>query len=110
MHICAKKGDLESAKKLLEQGIDPNITDFAGKFIKLLFLETQFLNVFIANFQAGRHYTKQQIMDIIILLNFSSKTAQMSMPQDWMTLLHFTMQLVLAIRNLLKCLLTKALI
>lgn len=31
LHICAKKGDVESAKKLLEQGLDPNVTDFAGK-------------------------------------------------------------------------------
>lgn len=30
LHICAKKGDVEGAKKLLDQGIDPNVTDFAG--------------------------------------------------------------------------------
>lgn len=30
MHICAKKGDIDGAKKLLDQGIDPNATDFAG--------------------------------------------------------------------------------
>jgi ankyrin repeat protein len=33
LHICAKKGDLEGAKKLLDQNIDPNTTDFAGKRI-----------------------------------------------------------------------------
>lgn len=31
LHICAKKGDLEGAKKLLEQSVDPNTTDFAGE-------------------------------------------------------------------------------
>lgn len=31
LHICAKKGDLEAAKKLLESGVSPNVTDFAGK-------------------------------------------------------------------------------
>lgn len=31
LHIAAKKGDLEGAKKLLEQGSNPNVTDFAGK-------------------------------------------------------------------------------
>ena len=30
LHICAKKGDLDGAKKLLDQGINPNVTDFAG--------------------------------------------------------------------------------
>lgn len=30
LHICAKKGDFEGAKKLLEQGTDPNVADFAG--------------------------------------------------------------------------------
>lgn len=35
LHICAKKGDLEGAKKLLEQGMDPNVTDFAGKGLNL---------------------------------------------------------------------------
>ncbi|CAG9799312.1 unnamed protein product [Chironomus riparius] len=30
LHIAAKKGDLEGAKKLLEQGSNPNVTDFAG--------------------------------------------------------------------------------
>jgi ankyrin repeat protein len=30
LHIAAKKGDLDGAKKLLEQGSNPNVTDFAG--------------------------------------------------------------------------------
>lgn len=30
LHICAKKGDQDGAKKLLDQGINPNVTDFAG--------------------------------------------------------------------------------
>lgn len=35
LHICAKKGDYEGAKKLLEQGSNPNVTDFAGKLKEL---------------------------------------------------------------------------
>jgi ankyrin repeat protein len=31
LHICAKKGDSEGAKKLLEQGTNPNVADFAGE-------------------------------------------------------------------------------
>lgn len=31
LHICAKKGDFEGAKKLLEQGSNPNVSDFAGE-------------------------------------------------------------------------------
>ena len=31
LHICAKKGDVDGTKKLLDQGMDPNSTDFAGK-------------------------------------------------------------------------------
>ena len=44
LHICAKKGDLEGAKKLLEQGMDPNVTDFAGLFLKNL-LSSLFLHL-----------------------------------------------------------------
>jgi ankyrin repeat protein len=33
LHIAAKKGDLETARKLLEHGVDPNISDFAGTSI-----------------------------------------------------------------------------
>jgi ankyrin repeat protein len=36
LHIAAKKGDLESAKKLLEQGSNPNVTDFAGESLSLI--------------------------------------------------------------------------
>lgn len=32
LHIASKKGDQDSVKKLLEQGANPNVTDFAGKF------------------------------------------------------------------------------
>jgi hypothetical protein len=35
LHIAAKKGDLETARKLLEHGVDPNISDFAGTIKKL---------------------------------------------------------------------------
>lgn len=35
LHIAAKKGDLEAAKKLLEQGTNPNVTDFAGTSVKM---------------------------------------------------------------------------
>lgn len=31
LHIAAKKGDVDGAKKLLDQGINPNVTDFAGE-------------------------------------------------------------------------------
>lgn len=37
LHICAKKGDLEGVKKLLEQGANPNATDFAGKLSQTKF-------------------------------------------------------------------------
>uniref|UniRef100_A0A182JC39 ANK_REP_REGION domain-containing protein n=1 Tax=Anopheles atroparvus TaxID=41427 RepID=A0A182JC39_ANOAO len=30
LHIASKKGDQETVKKLLEQGANPNVTDFAG--------------------------------------------------------------------------------
>lgn len=35
MHVAAIKGDHEGVKKLLEQGMSPNVADFAG-IIKLL--------------------------------------------------------------------------
>lgn len=31
MHVAAIKGDQEGIKKLLEQGMSPNVPDFAGK-------------------------------------------------------------------------------
>lgn len=31
LHVAAIKGDMESVKKLLDQGMDVNVTDFAGK-------------------------------------------------------------------------------
>lgn len=31
MHVAAIKGDQEGCKKLLDQGTDPNVADFAGK-------------------------------------------------------------------------------
>jgi ankyrin repeat protein len=38
LHIAAKKGDIDGAKKLLEQGSNPNVTDFAGeKSINLIY-------------------------------------------------------------------------
>lgn len=30
MHVAAIKGDAEGVKKLLDQGMDPNVADFAG--------------------------------------------------------------------------------
>lgn len=32
LHFAAIKGDQETVKKLLESGISPDVTDFAGKF------------------------------------------------------------------------------
>lgn len=32
MHVAAIKGDQDGVKKLLDQGISPNVADFAGKF------------------------------------------------------------------------------
>lgn len=32
LHIASKKGDQDAVKKLLEQGANPNVTDFAGNF------------------------------------------------------------------------------
>ena len=37
LHIAAKKGDFEAAKKLLEQGTNPNATDFAGNLTPKLY-------------------------------------------------------------------------
>lgn len=31
LHVAAIKGDHEGVKKLLDQGISPNVADFAGK-------------------------------------------------------------------------------
>lgn len=31
MHVAAIKGDQDGIKKLLEQGMSPNVADFAGK-------------------------------------------------------------------------------
>jgi len=31
LHVAAIKGDQDSVKKLLEQGMNANVTDFAGK-------------------------------------------------------------------------------
>lgn len=43
MHVAAIKGDQEGIKKLLEQGMSPNVPDFAGKLIVLhLFIQTEF--------------------------------------------------------------------
>lgn len=32
MHVTAIKGDHEGVKKLLDQGMSPNVADFAGRF------------------------------------------------------------------------------
>lgn len=32
LHLSSKKGDQETVKKLLEQGSNPNVTDFAGEW------------------------------------------------------------------------------
>lgn len=31
MHVAAIKGDADGVKKLLDQGMEPNVADFAGK-------------------------------------------------------------------------------
>lgn len=33
LHLAAKKGDHETVKKLLDQGVSANVTDFAGNRI-----------------------------------------------------------------------------
>ncbi len=33
LHVAAIKGDHEGVKKLLDQGISPNVADFAGKLV-----------------------------------------------------------------------------
>lgn len=36
MHTAAIKGDQEGIKKLLDQGMNPNVPDFAGKFVAVI--------------------------------------------------------------------------
>jgi ankyrin repeat protein len=36
LHVAAIKGDQEGVKKLLEQGMSANVTDFAGIYEKFL--------------------------------------------------------------------------
>lgn len=33
MHVAAIKGDQDGVKKLLDQGMGPNTSDFAGMFV-----------------------------------------------------------------------------
>lgn len=47
LHIASKKGDLEGAKKLLEQGSNPNVTDFAGELLKIILKQDEYLTVFV---------------------------------------------------------------
>lgn len=36
MHVAAIKGDQDGIKKLLEQGMSPNVADFAGKYTSII--------------------------------------------------------------------------
>lgn len=36
MHVAAIKGDIEGIKKLLDQGVSPNVADFAGMLYKVI--------------------------------------------------------------------------
>jgi len=37
LHVASIKGDNDQVKKLIEQGVDPNVADFAGESISLLY-------------------------------------------------------------------------
>lgn len=42
MHVAAIKGDQDGIKKLLDQGMSPNVPDFAGNFLTVHFIIGQF--------------------------------------------------------------------
>lgn len=73
LHICAKKGDLEAAKKLLESGVSPNVTDFAGKYSSLQLKLPVFLIFIIC--QAGLPCTRPLTMVTWRPRSSSSSTA-----------------------------------
>lgn len=49
LHVAAIKGDHEGVKKLLDQGISPNVADFAGKRVQQLHFINRFTHVPLAN-------------------------------------------------------------
>lgn len=68
MHVAAIKGDQEGIKKLLEQGMSPNVPDFAGKCqdnISIQFHNNLKLIHMVYIFQVGHHYMKPVTMATI---------------------------------------------
>lgn len=67
LHVAAIKGDQDTVKKLLEQGMNANVSDFAGKIPNIKFT----VNLAQSNlfpFKAGPHYMKLVIIPITTLL------------------------------------------
>lgn len=84
MHTAAIKGDQEGIKKLLDQGMNPNVPDFAGKSLtvivnayvwKMPFNWLHRLNVLVV--QVGRHCMKLATMVITTLHSLWLRLAQM---------------------------------
>lgn len=75
LHIAAKKGDPDGTKKLLDQGINPNGTDFAGKLERIQLNVPMSLNK--NSFKVGLHFMKPLIMVTTMSLLCWSKQEQM---------------------------------
>lgn len=65
LHVAAIKGDQDVVKKLLDQGMDANVTDFAGK-VSILIENTFIVKRLFYSQQAGPHYMKPAITLIIM--------------------------------------------
>lgn len=76
MHVAAIKGDQDGIKKLLEQGMSPNVADFAGKPNTITPFRDEVHRNNLNSFpffssmhkQDGLHCTRHAIMDTIMLL------------------------------------------
>lgn len=71
MHVAAIKGDHEGVKKLLEQGMSPNVADFAGIIYSItnysFSLKNQLTFLLVFFMKVGHHYMKPVIMVTIKL-------------------------------------------
>ena len=59
LHLAAKRGDLEKVKRLIEQGLEVNITDNAGTLYDIL---SNFMSVFVASF--FRIFPNETLMNV----------------------------------------------